>query len=211
MYLHEHPTGLLYFLLPAFALVLPRPCAPSCVATTGVWTGFSTAAGRRATVHSSCSLCACCKDVGGHISAFCPVVLGDQFPKCFTVNAVEGIMAHVLAWMRAASAAIINAYICLVISLMARSRWLRDFKSTWNNMTDGDFDGSDSTSDGKVSVGERKLAALLYQKPRCNQAELIKTWVPSIARFDLVLGSLFVCQTPVPRRFASHYPPVPEA
>ena len=56
------------FLMTRFCFfVLAR--SPSCVATTGVWTCLSTAAGRRTCVLSSCSMCAHCKAIRGHISA----------------------------------------------------------------------------------------------------------------------------------------------
>lgn len=51
----------------------------------------------------------------------------------------------------------------------------RDFGSAWNNMNDGEFDGIDSVCDGKEGLGEKRLPALLSQKPRSVQAELYHT------------------------------------
>lgn len=73
--------------------------------------------------------------------------------------------------MRAASTAVINAGIAFGGAFKTILS-LRDFKFAWNNMTDGDLDGNDSVSASKESIRERRLAALLYQKPRRGQAEL---------------------------------------
>ena len=59
----------------------------------------------------------------------------------------------------------------------------RDFGSAWKNMNDGEFDGSDSVSDGKESIRKRQLPALLSQKPRSGQAELYHT---ISARYQLI-------------------------